>query len=174
MKDDKKVKEISDFLATYYLHSNGGTFASDDSAINFIRWNFSSPNYNPEFLVGVRASASQKLMGFVAGHPISINPRDDIVEALEIKFLCVHPKLHTHRLSPVLFAELKRRSILAGKKVAAFVTKDTIAKPMSTSTYWSRPINLKKVIATGFLKVPPTMTYKQYERIHQIKPIEEL
>lgn len=174
VKDDQQCKDLSDFLATHYLFLNGGTFASDETSISFIRWNFNSPHYNPSFLVGIRASASKKLMGFIAGHPITINLRDDIVDSLEIKFLCVHPKLHGNRMSTVLFNELKRRAVLAGKQVAAFVTKETIAKPMATSTYWSRPLNIKKVLATGFLQIPAKMTFKQFERIHQIKPIEEL
>ena len=36
------------------------------------------PKANPEFLVGMKDKKSGKLVGFIAGTPITLNLRDDI------------------------------------------------------------------------------------------------
>jgi glycylpeptide N-tetradecanoyltransferase len=84
--------------------------------MNFMLWNFTHPNLNQEYLLGVRTSQSKKLVGFIAGIPMKINIRDSLVDLLEIKFLCVLPKLQNKRLTPVLISELKRRASLNGIK----------------------------------------------------------
>jgi hypothetical protein len=91
---------------------------------------------------------------------MTVNSRDTIIEALETKFLCVLPKLQKKRLTPVLIKELKRRAALNGVKVGIFVSKLIIGKPVNSSVFYSRPLNVKKILGTGFLRQPPSLNLK--------------
>ena len=47
-------------------------------------------------------AASQKLVGFISGIPARIKANSEVVPMVEINFLCVHKKLRSKRLAPVL------------------------------------------------------------------------
>ena len=68
----------------------------------FLRWALQPPGYRLDWLVGVRVAASQKLVGFISGIPARIKANSDVVPMVEINFLCVHKKLRSKRLAPVL------------------------------------------------------------------------
>ncbi|MBM6386408.1 MAG: hypothetical protein JSY10_20840 [Paenibacillus sp.] len=50
----------------------------------------------------------------------------------EINFLCVHKKLRSKRLAPVLIKEITRRSHVEGIFQAAYTAGVVIPKPIST------------------------------------------
>ena len=52
--------------------------------------------------MGVRVTGSGKLVGFISGIPARVKVNDDVVSMVEINFLCVHKKLRSKRLAPVL------------------------------------------------------------------------
>ena len=68
----------------------------------FLRWALQPPGYRLDWLVGVRVAASQKLVGFISGIPARIKANSEVVPMVEINFLCVHKKLRSKRLAPVL------------------------------------------------------------------------
>lgn len=53
-------------------------------------------------LTGVRVSANKKLVAFISAIPATIRVRMSGVRMVEINFLCVHKKLRSKRLAPVL------------------------------------------------------------------------
>ena len=68
----------------------------------FLRWALQPPGYQLDWLVGVRATGNNKLVGFISGIPARVKVNDDVVKMVEINFLCVHKKLRSKRLAPVL------------------------------------------------------------------------
>lgn len=60
------------------------------------------PGYRQEWLVGVRVVSSKKLVGFITAIPATVRARDKTLNMVEINFLCVHKKLRSKRLAPVL------------------------------------------------------------------------
>jgi len=76
LKDEAQLLELSKFLSLYYLYSQDGTFLNDETGINFISWMLDTPTCKPEYILGVRATANQKLMAFIAGIPIKVNAKD--------------------------------------------------------------------------------------------------
>jgi glycylpeptide N-tetradecanoyltransferase len=72
------------------------------------------PGYHPDWHVGVRVSATRKLVGFITGIPVHVHVYDKEADMAEINFLCVHKKLRTQRLAPVLIKEVTRRVNLTG------------------------------------------------------------
>jgi hypothetical protein len=57
--------------------------------------------WNAGWHCGVRASGS-KLLAFIAAIPALIRIYDKTIQMVEINFLCVHKKLRSKRLAPVL------------------------------------------------------------------------
>ena len=80
----------------------------------FLRWALQPPGYRLDWLVGVRVAASQKLVGFITGVPARVKVDGKVLPMVEINFLCVHKKLRSKRLAPVL---IKVRSHILLKKV---------------------------------------------------------
>ncbi len=54
---------------------------------------------------------------------------------VEINFLCVHKKLRSKRLAPVLIKEITRRANLAGIFQAIYTSGTLLPKPVSTCQY---------------------------------------
>ena len=83
---------------------------------------------------------------------------------LEGKLLCVEPKLHRLKMTAVLVRELTRRVVANGEKSGVFFTKVMIAKPFATVTFYTRPLNIRKVVGTGFIRLPPEANISEIEK----------
>jgi glycylpeptide N-tetradecanoyltransferase len=66
------------------------------------------PGFHRDWHVGVRvASGKRKLVGMITGVPVEVNVyKKEKIKMAEINFLCVHKKLRSKRLAPVLIKEV--------------------------------------------------------------------
>lgn len=71
------------------------------------------PGCQQDWLVGVRVSRSKKLVGFISAIPATVRVKENVVQMVEINFLCVHKKLRSKRLAPVLI-KVGTNTVLAG------------------------------------------------------------
>lgn len=83
---------------------------------------------------GVRAAGS-KLLAFIAAIPALIRIYDKTIQMVEINFLCVHKKLRSKRLAPVLIREITRRVNLSGIFQATFTAGIIIPKPVGSCRF---------------------------------------
>mmetsp|Transcript_52537 Transcript_52537/g.87148 ORF Transcript_52537/g.87148 Transcript_52537/m.87148 type:complete len:481 (-) Transcript_52537:742-2184(-) len=81
--------------------------------------------------------------------------RDSVVE---VNFLCVHKKLRSKRLAPVLIREITRRVNICGIFQACYTAGVVLPKPVARSRYYHRSLNPKKLIEVGFSRLAPRMT----------------
>ena len=88
----------------------------------------------------------------------------------EINYLCVHKKLRSKRLAPVLIKEVTRRVNLQGMFQAVYTAGTALPKPVSACQYFHRSINVRKLIDVGFTRLPPKMTMNLYDRLHKLDP----
>jgi glycylpeptide N-tetradecanoyltransferase len=72
------------------------------------------PGFIQDWHLGVRVSSTKKLFGFISGIPVKTMIKNREVKMAEINYLCVHKKLRTKRLAPVLIKEITRRVNLTG------------------------------------------------------------
>ena len=68
----------------------------------FLRWALHPPGYRSDWHIGIRVADSKKLVAFISAVPSLMNARDKIVKMVDINFLCIHKKLRSKRLAPVL------------------------------------------------------------------------
>jgi glycylpeptide N-tetradecanoyltransferase len=113
-----------------------------------------SPGWTKEWHVGVRASASRKLVAFISAIPVSLRVRQKVLHASEVNFLTIHKKLRGKRLAPVLIKEVTRRCYLLGTYQAVYTAGVVLPKPVSTCRYFHRSINWEKLNYIGFSPLP--------------------
>lgn len=113
-----------------------------------------SPGWRKEWHVGVRASKSQKLVASICGVPTEIRVRDQKLRVIEINFLCIHKKLRSKRLAPVLIKEITRRCYLNGIYQAIYTAGVVLPKPVSSCRYYHRPLDWLKLYEVGFSPLP--------------------
>ena len=87
---------------------------------------------------------------------------------MEINFLCVHKKLRSKRVAPVLIREITRRVNLHGIFQAVYTAGVVLPKPISTCRYWHRSLNPKKLIETRFSHLTRNMTLQRTIKLFRL------
>lgn len=118
--------------------------------------------------MGVRAKTSQKLVAFITGVPALLRAFARKVPMAEINFLCVHKKLRSKRLAPVLIKEVTRRVHLQNVWQAAYTAGVVLPTPVATCQYWHRSLNPKKLIDVGFSRLAPRMTMSRTIKLYRL------
>ena len=143
--NEKELTEVYEFLKDNYVEDNSGTYRFRYTSA-FIKWALSPPVTRPEWILGLRVKANKKLVGFISGIPIKVSVNDKQIDMAEINFLCVHSKLRTKRMAPVLIKEVTRRINLKGVWQAIYTAGKYIPSPITETYYHFRPLNYKKLL----------------------------
>jgi len=160
---DLNIMEEADRMAVYQLLRDN--YVEDDSAMfrfdyspEFLIWALTPPGFSQDFHLGVRSAKSKKLMGFISAVPAHIRVYGKVVPMVEINYLCVHKKLRSKRLAPVLIKEITRRVNHTGVFQAVYTAGLVLPVPVSTCRYYHRSLDPKKLIEVGFSRLAPRMT----------------
>ncbi|OII72871.1 N-myristoyltransferase [Cryptosporidium ubiquitum] len=165
--------ESQDFEDTYQLLKNHYV-EDDDSQFRFnyskefLRWALCVPGQKKNWLVGVRVNETKKMVGFISAIPIKVRIHNTIMSTCVVNFLCVHKKLRSKRLAPVLIKEITRRVRCEKMFQSIYTCGKNITKPFTIGTYWHRVINVKRLLNTGFIGVPKNMTMSSLIKYHRI------
>ncbi len=87
---------------------------------------------------------------------------------VEINFLCVHKKLRSKRLAPVLIREMTRRVNCTGIFQAVYTAGVVLPKPVATCRYWHRSLNPKKLIEVKFSHLSRNMTMQRHLKLYRL------
>lgn len=139
------LKELYILLNENYVEDDDAMFRFDYQP-EFLKWALQPPGWRKEWHVGVRIIKSGRLVGFISAIPGNVKIYDKLQKIVEINFLCVHKKLRSKRVAPVLIREITRRVNLTGIFQAVYTAGVVLPKPVSTSRYWHRSLNPKKLI----------------------------
>ena len=131
-------------LKENYVEDSGKSFRFKYEA-KFIKWALTPPNAVKDWIVGLRVSKSKKLVGFISGIPLRLVINGKEINASEINFLCVHSKLRTKRMAPLLIKEVTRRINLKGIWQAIYTAGKYIPTPITESYYYMRYLDYKKL-----------------------------
>ncbi|CAG8531451.1 2228_t:CDS:2 [Acaulospora morrowiae] len=153
LNDESELNELYTLLTNNYVEDDDAMFRFDYSG-EFLKWALQPPGYKKTWHVGVRVSATKRLVAFVSGIPADIRIYNSRQHLVEINFLCVHKKLRSKRLAPVLIKEITRRSHLEGIFQAVYTAGVVLPRPISKARYFHRSLNPKKLIDTKFSSLP--------------------
>ncbi|XP_042476411.1 glycylpeptide N-tetradecanoyltransferase 1-like [Macadamia integrifolia] len=165
--NEETCTEIYNLLTNNYVEDDENMFRFNYSK-EFLRWALRPPGYFKSWHIGVRVKVSKKLVAFITGVPAKIRVRDDVVIMAEINFLCVHKKLRSKRLAPVMIKEVTRRVHLENIWQAAYTAGVVIPTPISTCQYWHRSLNPKKLIDVGFSRLGARMTMSRTIKLYKL------
>ncbi|KAI4860000.1 peptide N-myristoyl transferase [Hypoxylon rubiginosum] len=152
--DDNQLKEVWELLNGHYVEDDEAMFRFNYSS-SILKWAMMPPGWKKEWHRGVRATQSRKLVGFIAAIPVELRIRDKVLHASEVNFLCIHKKLRSKRLAPVLIKEITRLCNLEGVFQAIYTGGIVLPRPVSTCRYYHRAINWQKLYEVGFSPLPP-------------------
>ncbi|KAG6536963.1 glycylpeptide N-tetradecanoyltransferase 1-like [Zingiber officinale] len=167
MDDDRTCSEVCNLLRDNYVVNEASTFRLSFSK-EFLRWALCPPGYFKSWHIGVRVKATQKLVSFITGVPSRIRVRREVVRMAEVNLLCVHKKLRSKRLAPVMIKELTRRAHLENVWQAAYTGGLLLPTPIATCRYWHRSLNPKKLVDVRFYRLGPRMTMSRAVKLHRL------
>ncbi|PSR96931.1 Glycylpeptide N-tetradecanoyltransferase [Actinidia chinensis var. chinensis] len=167
MNSEDMCTEVYNLLTNNYVEDDENMFRFNYSK-EFLRWALHPPGYFKSWHIGVRVKSSKKLVAFITGVPARIRSRDAVVNMAEINFLCVHKKLRSKRLAPVMIKEVTRRVHLENIWQAAYTAGVVLPTPISTCQYWHRSLNPKKLIDVGFSRLGARMTMSRTIKLYKL------
>ncbi|XP_075505238.1 glycylpeptide N-tetradecanoyltransferase 1-like [Primulina tabacum] len=167
MDSEEMCAEVYSLLANNYVEDDENMFRFNYSK-EFLQWALRPPGFYRSWHIGVRVKSSKKLVAFITGIPAKIRVRNDVVVMAEVNFLCVHKKLRSKRLAPVLIKEVTRRIHLENIWQAAYTAGVVLPTPITTCQYWHRSLNPKKLIDVGFSRLGARMTMSRTIKLYKL------
>ncbi|KAF3817016.1 hypothetical protein GH733_014364 [Mirounga leonina] len=161
------LKELYGLLNENYVEDDDNMFRFDYSP-DFLLWALRPPGWLPQWHCGVRVVSSRKLVGFISAIPANIHIYDTEKKMVEINFLCVHKKLRSKRVAPVLIREITRRVHLEGIFQAVYTAGVVLPKPVGTCRYWHRSLNPRKLIEVKFSHLSRNMTMQRTMKLYRL------
>uniref|UniRef100_A0A4W4G129 Glycylpeptide N-tetradecanoyltransferase n=1 Tax=Electrophorus electricus TaxID=8005 RepID=A0A4W4G129_ELEEL len=134
----------------------------------FLLWALCPPGWRSEWHCGVRVSANRKLVGFISAVPTTVQIHSTERKMVEVNFLCVHKKLRSKRMAPVLIREMAWRVQRHGLMQAIYGTSAMLPTPMASSRYWHRSLNPRKLIELNFSSLSRNMTLQRALKLNRL------
>jgi|GEM_PF-2635666 len=166
--DTNELTEVYNLLNENYVEDYDACFRFDYSR-EFLKWALQAPGFYQNWHVGIRQSSNNKLLAMITGIPAKVHARGNLVKMAEINFLCIHKKLRSKRLAPVLIKEVTRRVNLLDQWSAVYTAGVYLPKPVGKCRYYHRTLNAKKLIDIGFSALGPRMTLPRYIRLYKVE-----
>ncbi|XP_018318725.1 glycylpeptide N-tetradecanoyltransferase [Agrilus planipennis] len=161
------LKELYTLLNENYVEDDDSMFRFDYQP-NFLKWALQPPGWRRDWHCGVRVVKSGRLVGFISAIPATLNIYDKTQKMVEINFLCVHKKLRSKRVAPVLIREITRRVHLTGLFQAVYTAGVVLPKPIGICRYWHRSLNPKKLIDVKFSHLKNNMTMQRTLKLYKL------
>ena len=167
ISDPDQLTEIYDLLYQNYVEDDECMFRFDYSR-DFLNWALTPPGYLKQFHLGVRSSKSNRLMALITGVPAKVRVYEEEKDMVEVNFLCVHKKLRSKRLAPVLIKEITRRVNHTGVFQAVYTAGVVLPGHVASCRYYHRTLDPRKLIEIGFSRLPPRMTMARMQKLHKL------
>lgn len=173
LTNDKEMEEVFVLLKENYVEDTDSMFRFKYS-IPFLRWALMIPEYKKDWILGCRVAKNKKLVGFITGIPTLVVVDGQKKTMAEINFLCVHKKLRTKRLAPVLIKEITRRVNVNNIWQAVYTAGKYLPTPFSEALYYHRLMNVKKLLDINFCSLPFKQTVKIFEKLNKVPDMPEI
>ncbi|XP_026282999.1 glycylpeptide N-tetradecanoyltransferase 1 [Frankliniella occidentalis] len=161
------LTELYTLLNENYVEDDDSMFRFDYQQ-QFLKWALQPPGWLREWHVGVRVEKSGRLVGFISAIPATLSIYKHSQKMVEINFLCVHKKLRSKRVAPVLIREITRRVNQKGIFQAVYTAGVVLPKPVGTCRYWHRSLNPKKLIEVKFSHLSRNMTMQRTLKLFKL------
>jgi glycylpeptide N-tetradecanoyltransferase len=142
--DKPKLEEAHKLLNAHYVCDE--TFRLTYS-LETLKWAAEMCGYENR---GIRHNDTGELIGYISSVPTKVRVCEDVLNMVQINFLCVHPNYRDRGFAPVLISEIKRIANTKGVWQAVYTAVTKIPGSIAKSSYWHRFLNVKRLVKTGF------------------------
>ncbi|KAJ3257287.1 glycylpeptide N-tetradecanoyltransferase [Boothiomyces macroporosus] len=167
INNEKDRTDVYTLLSQNYVEDSDAVFRFDYSP-EFLQWALQPPGWKQDWHLGVRVASNKKIVAFISGIPANLSVHESKLHLVEINFLCVHKKLRSKRLAPVLIKEITRRVNLTGIFQAVYTAGVNLPTPISICRYFHRPLNPKKLCEVGFSQLPHNTTMASHIKKYKL------
>ncbi|XP_063076778.1 glycylpeptide N-tetradecanoyltransferase 1b [Engraulis encrasicolus] len=167
LQDPTQLDELCALLNENYMEEDDNTMRFLYTP-QFLLWALCPPGWQCQWHCGVRVNSNRKLVGFISAIPCTVRTYDTVLKMAEVNFLCVHRKLRTKRMAPVLCREMARRVMLQQVFQGVFSTSAVLPTPTTTCRYWHRSLNPRKLIDVNFSSVGRSMTVQRALKLYRL------
>jgi len=167
LSDDSQVVEVYKLLNENYVEDEDNMFRFDYSS-EFLQWALRPPGWQRDWHCGVRVKSNRKLVGFISAVPATMNVHGRTQKMVEINFLCVHKKLRSKRVAPVLIKEITRRVNIKGLFQATYTAGVLLPKPVAKCRYYHRPLNPRKLVDIKFSHIGRNQTMQRMQKLMRL------
>lgn len=150
---DADISDICELMNGHYVE-DADEMLRFNYGTGILRWYLTCPGWKPQWSVGIRASQSRRLVAFISAVPVALRVRGSTLDAAEVNFICVHKKLRSKRLAPVLIREVTRLCNREGVWQAIYTASVVLPRPVSTCRYYHRALDWQKLYEVGFSHLP--------------------
>jgi len=167
---EEELKEVYTLLTHHFVEDDNAMFRFNYSQSS-LNWALKSPEWKKCWHVGVRAKGPNRLLvASIFGIPTKLRVRETVLDVVEINFLCIHKKLRSKRLAPVLIKEITRRCHLEGIYQAIYTGGVVLPTPVGSCRYYHRSLDWLKLYEVGFSPLPPHSTKARMISRNQLPP----
>lgn len=166
LSNKEHLERLLILLNSYYTSSNQ---FSQIHTEEFMKWYYDEKSVQVHLCV--KSSKHNLFVGYICGKVVKAQVNRLVSDFIEVRLLCVHQQLRNKKLAPCLMTELTRQFNLLGYDKAFYSTNVYINKPLISSKYHLRPINVDKLLNTGFLKIDTKNTNITVDNIKQANEI---
>lgn len=153
VSSDADVHDICELMNGHYVEDADEMFRFNYGT-GILKWYLTCPGWKRHWSIGIRATQSRKLVAFISAVPVQLRVRKNVLKAAEVNFICVHKKLRSKRLAPVLIKEITRLCNREEVWQAIYTASVVLPKPVSTCRYYHRALNWQKLYEVGFSSLP--------------------
>ncbi|KAF5889680.1 Glycylpeptide N-tetradecanoyltransferase 1, partial [Clarias magur] len=167
LDNTEQLGELCTLLNENYTQEDDNTLRLH-YAPEFLLWALCPPGWQPEWHCGVRVDSNKKLVGFVSAVPATVKIYNIDKMMVEVNFLCVHKKLRSKRMAPVLIREITRRVQQKGLHQAIYSANVVLPTPVASCRYWQRSLNPRKLIELNIVSLPRNMTLQRALKLNRL------
>ena len=167
LNNEQDINEVADFLNKHYIEDKSGNFRLHYSA-NLLQWMYKDRNH---VAISVKYIVDNKkiIVGFICGKVVKMQVNRKQLDMIEINLLCIHPKLRQKRLAPRLIKEITRQFNIKGYFYGIYTAATYLPAPVTTIKYYHRPINIEKMVDTGFSRTTNNLTVEQIKNSIKVR-----
>jgi len=167
LNNQSELEEVYKLLNENYVEDEDNMFRFDYSA-EFLQWTLRPPGWIQDWHCGVRVKKSRKLVGFISAVPALMKVYNHHQRMVEINFLCVHKRLRSKRVAPVLIREITRRVNIRGIFQATYTAGVLLPTPVAKCRYFHRPLNIKKLVSVKFSHIGRNQTLQRLLKLMRL------
>lgn len=151
--DPVHLRELVAFLKANYIEATNAMGAQYRMQITteFMEWCLNTPYNLLDGVIGIRATASGKLMAFLSCTPMHTLFKQAPLCCTHVNFLCVHRKLRNKRILPTIVREAARMGMVHDIPQGAYTSERLLHEPIAVCRYHLRVLDPVAVARTDFV-----------------------